>query len=340
MRELLNVKNLRVSFNTYAGEVQAVRGASFSLEEGETLAVVGESGCGKSVMVKTLMGLIRKPGEIKQDSEIWVNGENILTYGSEQWRKYRGETCSIVFQDAMTALNPTLTVGKQIMENVLIHKNVSKNEAWQQSVKMLGLVGLPDPEHVMKKYAHELSGGQRQRIMIAIALVCNPKLLIADEPTTALDVTIQAQIMRLIKSLQEQLGTSVILITHDLGIVADVADKVAVMYGGKFVEKGSLRDIFYETRHPYTWSLLKAVPRLDRNDEKLFAIDGTPPSLINPTPGCPFAERCRFCMNICHVEEPPMYLFNEGHTARCWLHHPEAVVPNVPFDVGGAVAHE
>lgn len=340
MSNLLDVKNLQVSFHTYAGEVQAVRDVSFSLEEGKTLAVVGESGCGKSVMVKTLMGLIRKPGEIKEGSEIWVDGKNVLAYEKADWRKYRGEICSIVFQDAMTALNPTLTVGKQIMENVLIHKNVSKTEAWEQSVKMLEMVGLPDPEQVMKKYAHELSGGQRQRVMIAIALVCRPKLLIADEPTTALDVTIQAQIMNLIKDLQKQLGTSVILITHDLGIVADVAHYIVVMYGGKIVEKGSVRDIFYQTRHPYTWSLLKAVPRLDRNDEKLFAIEGSPPNLINPVPGCPFAERCEFCMNICHVQAPPLYDFGDGHRAKCWLHHPDANIPNVPFEVGGAVDHE
>ena len=340
MSSLLDVKNLQVSFHTYAGEVQAVRDVSFSVEAGETLAVVGESGCGKSVMVKTLMGLIRKPGEIKSGSEIWVDGANILEYSRNDWRKYRGSICSIVFQDAMTALNPTLAVGKQIMENVLLHEKVSKREAWNQSVKMLELVGLPDPEQVMKRYAHELSGGQRQRVMIAIALVCHPKLLIADEPTTALDVTIQAQIMKLIKSLQKQMGTSVILITHDLGIVADVAHRIVVMYGGRIVEKGSARDIFYGSRHPYTWALLKAVPRLDRDGEKLFAIDGAPPSLINPGRGCPFADRCEFCMNICSAQEPPTYFFHDGHSAACWLHHPDAKIPNVPFEVGGAVEHE
>lgn len=340
MSKVLEVKNLQVSFHTYAGEVKAVRGIDYSLDEQKTLAIVGESGCGKSVMVKTLMGLIRKPGEIKEGSQILVDGKNILEFSKKEWQDYRGQDCSIVFQDAMAALNPTMTIGKQIMENVLNHKNVSKKEAWDQAVEMLSMVGLPDPEHTMKKYAHELSGGQRQRVMIAIALVCHPHILIADEPTTALDVTIQKQIIDLIKNLQKQLGMSVILITHDLGIVANIAHDIAVMYGGKIMEKGSARDIFYSPKHPYTWSLLKAVPRLDRNDEKLFAIEGMPPNLIGIGEGCPFADRCEFCMNICRTKTPPVYRFDGEHRAQCWLHDPNASAEGVPFEVGGVLEHE
>lgn len=340
MSKILEVKNLQVSFHTYAGEVRAVRGVDYSLEEKQTLAIVGESGCGKSVMVKTLMGLIRKPGEIKDGSQILVDGKNILDFTKTEWQAYRGKECSIVFQDAMAALNPTQTIGKQIMENIRNHETVSKKEAWEKAVDMLALVGIPDPDHTMKKYAHELSGGQRQRVMIAIALVCRPRILIADEPTTALDVTIQKQIMDLIKNLQRQMGMSVLLITHDLGIVANVAHDIAVMYGGKIMEKGSARDIFYHPRHPYTWSLLKAVPRLDRNDEKLFVIEGMPPNLIEAGDGCPFADRCEFCMNICRKKNPPRYRFADGHSAQCWLHDPAASIEGVPFEVGGVLENE
>lgn len=340
MSKILEVKNLQVSFHTYAGEVRAVRGIDYSLEEKRTLAIVGESGCGKSVMVKTLMGLIRRPGEIKAGSQILVDGKNILDFSKKEWQEYRGKDCSIVFQDAMAALNPTLTIGKQIMENVLNHETISKKEAHEKAVEMLRMVGIPDPEHTMKKYAHELSGGQRQRVMIAIALVCHPRILIADEPTTALDVTIQKQIIDLIKKLQKQMGMSVILITHDLGIVANIAHDIAVMYGGKIMEKGTARDIFYQPKHPYTWSLLKAVPRLDRNDEKLFTIEGMPPNLIEQGNGCPFADRCDFCMNICREKTPPVYQFDGGHQAQCWLHDPNAPSEDVPFEVGGVLVHE
>lgn len=340
MNKILEVKNLQVSFHTYAGEVRAVRGVDYSLEEKRTLAIVGESGCGKSVMVKTLMGLIRKPGEIKDGSQILVDGKNILDFTKKEWQEYRGKECSIVFQDAMAALNPTQTIGKQIMENIRNHETVSKKEAWEKAVDMLAMVGIPDPEHTMKKYAHELSGGQRQRVMIAIALVCRPRILIADEPTTALDVTIQKQIIDLIKKLQKQMGMSVILITHDLGIVANIAHDIAVMYGGKIMEKGNARDIFYHPKHPYTWSLLKAVPRLDRNGEKLFAIEGMPPNLIEAGEGCPFADRCEFCMNICREKNPPMYRYADGHSAQCWLHDPNASSEGVPFEVGGVLENE
>ena len=335
---LLAVKNLEVSFHSYAGEVQAVRGISFSLEKNETLAIVGESGCGKSVTAKALMGLIQTPpGEVKSSSRIEFDGRNILEYSQAEWSDYCGEECSIIFQDAMAALNPTMNIGKQIMENLLNHRKISKAAAKEKAIQMLNLVGIPDSERSMRKYPHELSGGQRQRIMIAIALCCDPKILIADEPTTALDVTIQSQIMALIKSLQHQFGTSVILITHDLGVVANAADKIVVMYCGKIVERGTCHEIFYQPRHPYTWALLKAVPRLDQDDDKnkLYAIKGTPPNLIQPPKGCPFAQRCHYCMNICLEQYGPTYEFANGHEASCWLHHPNARIDGVPFEIGG-----
>lgn len=337
MEKLLEVKNLRVSYHTYAGEVQSVRGISFDVEKGEAVAIVGESGCGKSVTSKSIMGLIQTPpGEIKEGSEIIYNGKNVLDFTEEEWRNYRGGDCSMIFQDALTSLNPTMKVGKQIAENLMIHRGMNKKQALEEAAKMLGLVGIPNPEKRINQYPHEFSGGMRQRVMIAIALACNPNLLIADEPTTALDVTIQAQIIELIKNLQEKLGTSVVIITHDLGVVADIAKRIVVMYSGKIIERGLCDEIFYNPKHPYTWALLNAVPRLDlKNKQELVAIQGTPPDLIAPPKGCPFSTRCKYCMKVCLEKEPEVYNFGDTHSAACWLYHPMAPKMDLPFMTGG-----
>ncbi|OPJ57865.1 ABC transporter ATP-binding protein [Clostridium oryzae] len=326
MGKLLEVKNLQVSYNTYAGEVRSVRGITFDVNEGETVAIVGESGCGKSVTAKAIMGLIQTPpGEIKKESEILYKGENILNFNEKQWINYRGGECSIIFQDALTALNPTMKVGKQIAENIAAHRSMSREEVKKEAIKLIQMVGIANAEKRFNQYPHEFSGGMRQRIMIAIALACNPKLLVADEPTTALDVTIQAQILELIMNLQKRLGTSVIMITHDLGVVADIAQRIVVMYSGKIVESGTSDEIFYNPKHPYTWALLKAVPRLDlKNKEELTAIEGAPPDLIAPPEGCAFSTRCKYCMKICLKEAPQKTDFEETHRAYCWRYHPKA----------------
>lgn len=331
---ILDVRNLRVSYHTYAGEVQSVRDISFQVNEGETAAIVGESGCGKSVTAKTIMGLVAEPpGEIKSESQVLYLGENILEQSEEEWEKYRGAKCSMIFQDALTSLNPTMNIGRQIEENITNHYKVTKKEARAKAVEMLELVKIPDPAMCLKKYPHELSGGMRQRIMIAIALSGNPKILIADEPTTALDVTIQAQIIGLLKDIQAKLGTTIILITHDLGVVASIADKIIVMYSGKIVEKGECSEIFSSHRHPYTWALLNAAPSLEiKNNRKLISIEGTPPDLINPPKGCPFASRCKYCMNICVEAAPPEYDYGAGHKVSCWLYHPESGYQDIDFN--------
>ena len=323
MNHLLEVKNLKVSYHSYAGEVQSVRGVDFTVDSGEAVAIVGESGCGKSVTAKTIMGLIQTPpGEIKADSQILFEGRNLLDMDEKQWLEYRGSDCAIVFQDALAALNPTLTIGRQIAEKVMVHTDRNKEQAYQEAVRLLTLVGIPNPAKRVKQYPHEFSGGMRQRAMIAIALACQPKLLIADEPTTALDVTIQADIIDLLKELQKQFQMAVILITHDLGIVADIATKIVVMYAGKVVETGSNYDIFYRPKHPYTQALLRAVPRLDlEEDQELESIEGTPPNMIAPPAGCAFCTRCKHCMKICQSTEPPLYEFEDGHTAQCWLYY-------------------
>ena len=333
MKKILEVNNLQVSFHTYAGEVQSVRGVTFDANEGEILAIVGESGCGKSVTSKTVMGLIdTPPGEIKAGSEVLYLGKNILGQSEKDLEQYRGAECAMIFQDALTSLNPTMQIGKQVMENITNHAKVSKEEARKQAVEMLELVKIPDAEMSMKKYPHELSGGMRQRVMIAIALAGKPKVLIADEPTTALDVTIQAQILDLMKDIQKKLGTTIILITHDLGVVASVADRIVVMYSGKIMEKGNCDDVFYDQKHPYTWALLNAAPNLElENKQTLVAIEGTPPDLIDPPAGCPFAARCPHCMQICTEEFPPEYEFGDGHVAACWLRHPDSGYADMSF---------
>lgn len=322
MKKLLEVKNLEVSYHTYAGEVQSVRGISFDVEHGETVAIVGESGCGKSVTAKTIMRLIKTPGEIKKDSKILYQGENILDYDRKKVSQYRGGEVSIIFQDALASLNPTMTIGKQIMENLLMHRKMNKKQAREEAIKILGMVGIPNPDQRIKQFPHEFSGGMRQRVMIAIAFACQPKLLIADEPTTALDVTIQTQIMDLIKKLQKEMNTSVILITHDLGVVANIARRIVVMYSGKIVESGFSDDLFYNAKHPYTKALLRAIPRLDlKNKQVLASIEGTPPDLLDPPKGCPFSTRCQYTMNVCCDHPPIVTEFEKDHKAACWLYH-------------------
>ncbi len=322
-KPLLEVENLRVSYHTYAGEVQSVRGVDFQVNHGQILAVIGESGCGKSVTARSIMNLIRHPGKIKEGSRIHFDGKDILSMSKKELSQYRGGDCGMIFQDALVALDPTMRIGKQIMENLQIHSSMSKAEAKAEAIRLLSVVGIPNAERRFRQYPFEFSGGMRQRAMIAMAVACQPKLVIADEPTTALDVTIQAQIMELLKRLRDEDGTSVILITHDFGVVAGFADDIVVMYAGKIVEAGTREEIFYQPKHPYTWALLGAVPRLDwDNKQELRTIRGTPPDLVAPPKGCPFAQRCELCMNVCLEEEPALDTFSDGkgHKAMCWLY--------------------
>jgi oligopeptide transport system ATP-binding protein len=332
-KKILEIKNLEVSFDTYAGEVQAVRDVSFDIYEGETLAIVGESGCGKSVTAKSIMKLNPQPPVRYKGGQILFEGNDIIRMKEREMRKIRGAEISMIFQDPMTSLNPTMTVGKQIMEGLKKHQHVSGSEAKKTAIEMLRMVQIPNPEQHFHEYPHQFSGGMRQRAMIAVALVCKPRVLIADEPTTALDVTIQAQILELMADLQKQTKTSIILITHDWGIVAKMADRVIVMYGGKVVESGPTREVYYNYHHPYTLGLLNSVPRVDirKQDEKLMSIDGTPPDLFMPPPGCPFADRCEYAMRICREEMPPQFAINEKHYAACWLNHPSAEATDIPF---------
>ncbi|WP_044641930.1 ABC transporter ATP-binding protein [Risungbinella massiliensis] len=336
MSKILDVRDLHVSFHTYSGEVKAVRGVSFDVEKGETLAIVGESGCGKSVTSQAIMKLIlTPPGEYKE-GQILYQGKDIVPMSEKELEKIRGKEIAMIFQDPMTSLNPTMTVGSQIVEGVIKHQKVSRAEAKKKAVEMLKLVGIPSPESRFNQYPHQFSGGMRQRAMIAIALSCNPNLLIADEPTTALDVTIQAQIMDLMKSLQDKLGTSIILITHDLGVVAETADRVVVMYAGKVVETGKINEIFKEPRHPYTWGLMNSMPKLnqDRNQE-LEPIPGSPPDLLAPPKGCAFAARCKHAMKICQEIDPDVTQINESHSVACWLEHPMAKTHRESAVAGG-----
>ncbi|KMJ60089.1 peptide ABC transporter ATP-binding protein [Bacillus sp. LL01] len=327
MEKVLQVKDLHVSFTTYGGEVKAVRGVSFDLHKGETLAIVGESGCGKSVTSQSIMRLIPEPpGRITQGSVLF-KGKDLTKVSEPEMRKIRGADISMIFQDPMTALNPTLTVGDQIMEGIIQHKKVSKAEAKKQAIEMLNLVGIPSPTERLKQYPHQFSGGMRQRIVIAMSLVCQPEVLIADEPTTALDVTIQAQILNLFKDIQKKTGVSIIIITHDLGVVAQVADRVAVMYAGRIVESGNRREIFYRGEHPYTKGLLNSVPRLDLEDEELVPIVGSPPDLFSPPIGCAFAARCDYAMEVCERVYPMKTTLSEEHHVDCWLQDPRAPKP-------------
>ncbi|MEN1966804.1 ABC transporter ATP-binding protein [Lentibacillus sp. N15] len=333
MKKLLEVTDLNISFHTFAGEVQAIRGVDFDLYEGETLAIVGESGSGKSVTTKSIMRLL-PPGnsEIKA-GKIMFNDADLAKASERQMQKIRGKDISMIFQDPMTSLNPTMTIGKQIMEPLLKHQKLSKHKAKERALKLLELVGIPKPEIRLKQYPHQFSGGMRQRVVIAIALACAPKVLIADEPTTALDVTIQGQILDLMKELQQQIETSIIFITHDLGVVANVADRVAVMYGGKIVEIGTVDEIYYNPQHPYTWGLISSMPSLDTDDEELYVIPGTPPDLLNPPKGDAFAARNPYAMKIDLEEEPPMFKVSDTHYAATWLLHPDAPKVEPPLAV-------
>jgi oligopeptide transport system ATP-binding protein len=334
MEKILEVKDLKVSFQTYGGQVQAVRGVSFDLHKGETLAIVGESGSGKSVTSQTIMKLIPMPPGQITGGQILFNGDDIVPKTEKQMENIRGKEISMIFQDPMTSLNPTMRVGTQIMEVLIKHQNMSKQEAKNRATELLRLVGIPMPEKRVMQYPHEFSGGMRQRAMIAIALAASPKLLIADEPTTALDVTIQAQILDLMKELQNKMDTSIIFITHDLGVVANVADRVAVMYAGQIVEMGTVDEIFYDPRHPYTWGLLASMPSLDNDGEtELAAIPGTPPDLTNPPVGDAFAARNQYALAIDFEEEPPMFQISETHFAKTWLLHPDAPEVNPPESV-------
>jgi dipeptide transport system ATP-binding protein len=319
MEKMLQIKNLHVQFSTYGGRVQAVRGVSFDLHKGETLAIVGESGCGKSVTSQSIMRLIpTPPGRITSGS-ILFKGQDLTKLPEKKMRDIRGADISMIFQDPMTALNPTLRVGEQIAENIMQHENISKEKAKEKAFETLELVGIPNPKERLKQYPHEFSGGMRQRIVIAMALVCNPEVLIADEPTTALDVTIQAQILELFKDIQQKTDVSIVLITHDLGVVAQVADRVAVMYAGKIVEIGTRRDIFYTPQHPYTKGLLRSVPRLDLYESELVPIAGSPPDLFAPPSGCSFAPRCPYVMEVCDRMYPASTKLKESHQVHCWL---------------------
>lgn len=341
-KKVLEVKELEVSFDTYAGEVQAVRNISFDLYEGETLAIVGESGCGKTVTAKSIVRLNPQPPARFKKGKILFDGEDIILKKEKDMRKIRGQKIGMIFQDPMTSLNPTMIIGKQIMEGLKIHQKVSGREAKNAAIEMLKLVQIPNPEQRFSEYPHQFSGGMRQRAMIAIALVCKPQILIADEPTTALDVTIQAQILELMSDLQSKIKTSIILITHDLGIVAKMANRVIVMYGGKIIESGTTKDIYYRFRHPYTWGLLNSVPRVDirKEDEILASIEGTPPDLFDPPNGCPFADRCEYSMKICREEMPAEFQINEGHFSACWLNHPDApMVASTIFKNYGGVQY-
>lgn len=320
MNKILEVDDLHVSFSTYGGEVKAVRGVSFDLYQGETLAIVGESGCGKSVTANSIMQLIPKPAGKIHNGKIIFKDQDITYYTERQMKNLRGVDISMIFQDPMTALNPTLTIGDQLTEGVMQHENISRSEAKEKAIDMLNLVGIPNPQERLKQYPHQFSGGMRQRIVIAIALICEPDLLIADEPTTALDVTIQAQILELFEKIQKNTNVAIILITHDFGVVAKVADRIAVMYAGKIIETGLKKEIFYNPKHPYTKGLLHSIPRLDQKDEKLIPIDGTPPDLFSPPVGCPFTARCPHAMVACEKVYPFRHEESNSHYVECWLY--------------------
>lgn len=320
--ELLNIKNLKTNFSIEAGEVQAVRGISFKLNKGESIGIVGESGSGKSVTMLSLMKLLEDNAKIEADT-IEFEGENIYKKTKKEMRDICGNKIGMIFQDPMSSLNPLLTIGNQIIEPIRLHTKVSRVKAKERAIELLKLVEISSPESRLKQYPHELSGGMRQRIMIAMAMSCNPKLLIADEPTTALDVTIQAQILDLMSDLKKKTNTSIILITHDLGVIASMCTRIIVMYGGTIVEEGNINDIFYNPKHPYTLGLLNSLPKKETGEkEKLIAISGSPPDLLHPPKGCPFVDRCKYSMKICKEFRPELKEISNTQKSACWLLHP------------------
>lgn len=331
--KMLEVKGMRTSFFTHVGEVKAIRGVDFYLDKGEAVGIVGESGSGKSVTSLSVMRLLQFPGKLT-GGEVFFDGEDLTKKTDKEMQAIRGNEISMIFQDPMTSLNPVFTIGNQIMEAIIKHQKLSKEQARQKAIEMLKLVGIPSPEKRIDQYPHEFSGGMRQRAMIAMALSCEPKLLIADEPTTALDVTIQAQILELMKDLKDRLNTSIILITHDLGVVADVCSRIIVMYGGLIMEEGTTEEIFYKPQHPYTLGLMRSIPKMSdkENKERLIPIDGTPPDLLKPPAGCPFAPRCDHAMKICMTQMPEYTKSSDTHRAACWLLHPDA--PKVDYTKG------
>ena len=315
---LLSVKDLHTSFTTDHGDVQAVNGVSFNLDAGKVLGIVGESGSGKSVTAYSIMQILADNGRITS-GEILYKGEDISRWSESRMQDFRGKCCSIIFQDPMTSLNPVFTIGSQIAEAVLLHTKSSKHEAMDKALEMLKLVGINEPEKRLRQYPYELSGGMRQRVMIAMALACEPDILIADEPTTALDVTIQAQILELMQSLQKKLGMAIIMVTHDLGVIAEMCDEIVVMYGGRFCERGTADEIFYNPRHEYTRGLLRSIPNITNMKERLVPISGTPINMLNMPKGCAFCARCDKAMKICLEQVPEERIINESHRASCWI---------------------
>lgn len=315
---ILEVKDLHTSFFTDAGEVCAVNGISFNLEPGKTLGIVGESGSGKSVTAYSIMQILAETGKVVS-GEVLFKGKDISKWDEKQMQEFRGKKCSIIFQDPMTSLNPVFTIGNQLMEAILLHTDKDKKQARERAIEMLTLVGVNEPESRLKQYPHELSGGMRQRVMIAMALVCEPDILIADEPTTALDVTIQAQILELMQNLQKKLGMAIIMVTHDLGVIASMCDEILVMYGGRVCERGTADDIFYRPAHEYTKGLLRSIPRVDNLKEKLVPIGGTPINLLQMPEGCAFCPRCDAAMKICLTQKPEELRISDSHLASCWM---------------------
>ena len=332
MSKILEVKDLQIDFATYAGPVHAIRNVNFDLNKGETLAIVGESGSGKSVTVRTVMGLLAPNAKITH-GEVLFNGEDILKKSEKQLNAMRGNDVAMIFQDPMTSLDPTMTIGKQVAEPLLLHSKISKADALKEAERVLDLVGIKDAGGRLKDYPHQFSGGQRQRIVIAIAIINHPQILLADEPTTALDVTIQAQIIHLLKEIQSKIDTSIIFITHDLGVVAGIADRVAVMYAGKIVEYGTVDEIFYNAQHPYTWGLLEAMPTLETKSDRLYAIPGAPPDLLDPPKGDAFAPRNPYAMAIDLEQEPPFFKISPTHSAATWLLAPGAPKVELPPEI-------
>jgi oligopeptide/dipeptide ABC transporter, ATP-binding protein, C-terminal domain len=324
MDKLLQVIDLHTSFFTHFGEVNSVRGITFDVDKGEAVGIVGESGCGKSVTMMSILRILDDTGRVTQGQALF-EGRDLIKMTDQQMLKIRGNEISMIFQDPMTSLNPVFTVGHQLAEPLIRHKGLSREEAKNKAIKLLEFVGIPEAAKRINQYPHQFSGGMRQRVMIAMALTCDPKLLIADEPTTALDVTIQAQILDLMREFKNKINTSIILITHDLGVVADLCTRINVMYGGKIVEQGCTRDIFYRPSHVYTTGLLNSVPNPDElTKQRLVPIEGQPPDLLKPPVGCPFTQRCKHAMTICREQMPPYFEINEGHKAACWLNHPDA----------------